>query len=248
MKAIFAIVFAAGLVGVMSTPVQEVRYVKGPNQCQEDPLIVPPGTFNLTLHPLFNLAEESNHGGLVVAGVSGLITDISIIIITLTLNFRVEVPSIEADATSIDVLGYVDTRPFTALPVGNYTGTTTGTTSGIARVRNLRVEGSATLFVNIIGNRVSVRVLTVGVFSFDEICLNLGANFQIGGNPVDWTDFCANFKGRFDAEWGNTQLKNQLVEKIRVAANVIVGRYTLDELIDLIGGGDGPTSAPCPPA
>lgn len=103
---------------------------------------------------------------------------------------------------------------------------------------------SATLFVNIIGNRVSVRVLNVNVFTFDEICLNLGADFQIGGAPVDWADLCANFKGRFDAEWGNNQLKNQLVEKIRVTANVIVGRYTLDELIDLIGGG-GPTTEPC---
>lgn len=54
MTAILAILFAIGFVAISATPVQEVRYIWRPSQCPEDPKIIPPGTFNLTLHPLFD--------------------------------------------------------------------------------------------------------------------------------------------------------------------------------------------------
>jgi len=176
--------------------------------------------------------------GLVAAGLSGLVADIAIIIITLRLNFKVELPSVDLVITEGAATGFMDTRPFTALPVGNFTSSA-NPGNGMVRVRNLQIEGGANLFINLIGNKVQIRVLEVAVFSFGDLCLDMGPNFTIGGSPVDWVDFCANFKSRFEVEYANMQLRNALIEKVRVAGNILVGEYTLDELIDLIGGGDG---------
>jgi hypothetical protein len=236
MKAILVALAMFGL--AVAVPMQNVQFSGHPFQCTEDPQIVPAGPMNISLHPIIAMNEGSHHQGLVAAGLSRLETDINIIIITLTATFKVTAPDIDVDITEGVADGYMDTRPFTCIPVGNYTGTG----NAMIRVRNLRVEGSATLFINLIGNRVNVRLLNINVASWSDLCLNFGPGFTIGGSPVDWDDLCANLKTRFDAEFANTALKNQLVERIRVAANVIVGQYTLEELLDLI---NQPGPDPC---
>lgn len=162
---------------------------------------------------------SSSRSGMDLAGHSGLVAEVNIIIITLTATFEVDLPSLDVAIVDADVSGYVDTRPFTSLPVGNYTGTG----AALVKIENLRVTGSATLFINIIGNKVNIRILNVDVFSFSTLCLDFGPDFLIGGVNPDWVDFCANFKTRFDTEWANNNLKNALVEKIRAAGNNIVG-------------------------
>jgi hypothetical protein len=218
-----------------------------PSQCPEptpDPNTLEPDTFNLTLPPLFELKEGNQHLGGDMAGHSGATIDIGIIIITLALTFNVHVPALDVNLRTVTGPGgYIDARPFTSFPGGNFTASGA---NAMVRLRNLRVRGNAQLFINIIGNRVNVRTLNVIEFSFDDICLDLGDTI-IGENPVDWADFCANFKARFTAEWANVTLRNQLIERIRVTANGFVDDYTLDELLELINPTPNPdctTAAP----
>jgi len=205
-----------------------------------DPNQVPAGTWNLILHPILSLDEGSNHGGLDMSGHSGLTTDVQVNIITLTATFDVQLPDLHVLIHGHKVDGYLDLRPLTCIPSGNFSGEGTG--EYIAHVGGLHVAGSATLFINLISNKVSIRLLSVSTFTFDTLCMDLGPNFTIGGSTPDWTALCANVKPEFDAEWANAAIRNAVVEKFRVGANVIVGQYTLEELIDLISKPDEP---PC---
>jgi hypothetical protein len=230
-----SVAFVLALVGsTMAIPMKDVYNWHYPSQCPEptpDPRDLVPDTLNLTLPPLFELFVGNNHQGGDMAGHSGATIDIGIIIITLALTFNVHVPNLQANIKTISGPGgYIDGRPFTCIPSGNFT--TTGA-DAMVRLDNLRVRGNAQLFINIIGNRVNIRTLNVIEFSFNDICFDLG-NTPIGGSPVDWTDFCANFKSRFTTEWNNVPLREQMIEHIRVTGNNFVDDFTLAELIDLI--------------
>jgi len=239
-----SVAFVLALLGTaMAIPMQDVYNFHYPDQSGvlEDPKVLLPDTMNLTLPPSFELFEGNHHLGGDMAGHSGATVDIGIIIITLALTFNVHVPTLDAHVISVNGPGgYTDFTPFTSIPSGNFT--TTGA-DAIIRIRNLRLRGNAQLFINIIGNKVNVRTLNVIEFSFDEFCLDMG-NMPIGGNIVDWADFCANFKARFTAQWLNSTLRTQFVERLRVTANGFVDDYTLEELIDLITPKPEPTTAP----
>jgi hypothetical protein len=142
--------------------------------------------------------------------------------------------------------GWIDARPFrqVTLPSGNFTGSGSAT----MKASNVALKGSATLFVNLIGNKVSVRVLQVDTLTFDSLAADLGTGYTVAGEPVDWADWSATVKDNFRQDFDDGALRTEIVEKIRTAANVVVGQFTLQELIDLInnGGGEGGDSCPTP--
>jgi len=236
-----SVAFILALLGsAMAIPMNDVYNFHYPSPgVKEDPDILLPDIFNISIPPSFELFEGNEHQGGDMAGHSGATVDIGIIIITLALTFNVHVPNLDANILSITGPGgYMDFSPFTSIPGGNFT--TTGTDAMIS-IRNLRLRGNAQLFINLIGNKVNVRTLNVIEFSFENWCMDWG-DTPIGGAPVDWADFCANFRGRFQAEWANSGLRTSFVERLRVTANCFVDDYTLEELIDLITPKPDPTT------
>lgn len=149
--------------------------------------------------------------------------------ITLTMSFHTVVPSILL-TTEFDISGYVDLRPLEFLPSGNFTG------AGFAEisVTNLEYTINGTFFVNIIGNRVSMRILSVESVSFDNFYIDLGPEFVIAGTPADWVELNANSKTRFDQEWPIHRV--QFTEKIRIGINELLYPYTLEEMIEFMFG------------
>lgn len=170
--------------------------------------------------------------------------------------------------TTYMVNGYLDARPFSqvCLPSGNFSGSD----RVVASAENAELKGAATLFINLISNKLSVRILTVETLTFSAVSVDLGQGYQIAGAPVDWADWTANFKTCFDNEFPAN--KAEIVEKVRIAANEVIGvsltisykishqlsdyqfficllisllnykfkfvqQYTLEEFLDLIGGG-----------
>lgn len=165
--------------------------------------------------------------------------DYTIIIITLTLNFHLTLPSAHI-TTDFVVTGYLDARPFSSgcIPSGNFTGSGASTVHASALDVNIR----AVLFANLITNKLSIRTLEIRNISFgSDIMLSFGPDLLIGGSPVDWDAVSAGLKTCFDAEFAAN--KAAITEKIRLAGNVVIGKYTIDELLELIGGGGGT----CPP-
>jgi len=238
MKSALVLLVALGVATALPRP-EFARYLRGPGIRQDceptpDPNILPPNNVNLSLTPVLEIFEGSSHEGAVLTGASGITTDIQIILITLTLHIELTIPSLDIEATGAQATGYLDGRPLTCLPSGNFSAVGD---DGKAHISNLYVDARATLFINLITNKVNIRLLTVNSFRFDDICLDLGPNFRIAGEAVDFVDFCENFKSRFDVEYANAAIRDPVIEKIRGAANNIVGKFTIDELIDLIGGG-----------
>jgi hypothetical protein len=211
----------------------------GPACPPADPLNSPAGPLNVTLHPILNIDQGSTRGDLVATGLSGLSYDYTIIIITLTLNFHLTLPSAHI-TNDFTVTGYLDARPFSqgCIPSGNFTG------SGAATIHasTLDVNIRAVLFANLITNKLSIRTLEIRNISFgSDIMISFGPDLIIGGSPVDWDAVSAGLKTCFDAEFAAN--KAAITEKIRQAGNVVIGNYTIDELLELIGGGGGT----CPP-
>jgi hypothetical protein len=218
------------------------------NACSEptpDPNHIVAGFFNISILPLIELSVGSKHGGMDMAGHSGLVTEVEFNLITLTANVNLQLPSLDIALTLLHMFGSIDVTPFTCLPSGPFNSP--GTEDGTAHVKDLQITASATVFVNLITGKVSLSRLTVSVFVFNEVCFNLGPSFTVAENPLDYDDLCANLKARFDVEWADSNKKNQLVENVRVAANLFLKEYSLQDFIDLI---TGPTNPPCttPPA
>jgi len=230
-----ALLLFAVLGASIATPLKDVYSYRYPSPQQEepeeDPKPLEPDTFNLTLNPLLDIPEGSNHMGGMLSGHTQNTIDIGIIIITLALTFNIHIPHMTVELRGMaDGSGYVDLRPLTSAPSGNFTF---GGQDAHGDIQNLRVRGNAQLFINIIGNRVAVRTLNLIEFTFADICLDMG-DMTIGEGQVDWTDFCANFAARFRADWGNGAIKDGFTEHFRVTLNNFVGQYTLDELIGLL--------------
>lgn len=240
MKVLFvALCLVAGTFARVAVQQQEIK-AEGPSCPIDDPLESPgPSNINVTLDPIAKLLEGSIRGDLVATGLSTLRYNIDINALLLTAVFELELATVDV-TTTYDVSGYVDARPLSAetVPQGNLTG------KGDARIQatGLKLQGSASLFINIIGNKVTVSRLVLNTVQFTTLRLDFGQTLIIGGSPVDWATWSNNIKVNFDRDFAAN--KNAITDKVRLAANNIVGQYTLAELIDLIsGGGDG--GEPC---
>ncbi len=59
MKAILVVVAMLGL--AVAVPLQNAQFSGHPFQCQEDPSYTEPGAMNVSLNPIFEMHEGSNH-------------------------------------------------------------------------------------------------------------------------------------------------------------------------------------------
>lgn len=216
---------------------QKAIMAEGPECPIDDPLTVDQAAINITVDPLINLEIGSEVVNLIAEGLSTLRYKIDLVLLTAT--FEVTIPKITGNAT-YSAQGYLDARPFRqeTIPSGNLTG------SGLGKLdaTNVKLKGSATLFINL-GGKVQVSRLVIAEASFDSLAVDLGTSFNIGGGAVDWAELNKNIKANFDRDL--TENKNAIQEKIREAANGILKKFTLQELIDLIGGGGGGGGGEC---
>jgi len=241
MKVLFAtLLLVAGAFARTAVQQQEV-FAEGPACPIEDPLQRDgPLPLNVTLDPILKLDVGSDVTNLIVEGLSTLKYSININALLLTATFEVTLERVTGNAT-YNAAGYLDARPFRpeTIPSGNLTGSGFGKVSAT----DIRLKGRASLFINIIGNKVQISNLNLETVSFASLEVDLGQDITIGGSPVDWAQLSANIKANFDRDLAEN--KNAIVDKIRGAANTIVGRYTLAELIELIGGGGGGGDPEC---
>lgn len=79
--------------------------------------------------------------------------------------------------------------------------------------------GSATLLVNLISNRLTIRLLSIPTFSFSSVSANL-AGLTVGGELINWATWNANIKHNFDQDL--EQFRAQIVEKVRESANEVM--------------------------
>jgi hypothetical protein len=196
-------------------------------------------------YPILEIFQGASHGPVSVLGLSTFKYVIDINALTLTADFDFTLPSVDLSMATYEAEGCIDARPFrqVTLPSGNFTGSGSAT----MKASNVALKGSATLFVNLIGNKVSVRVLQVDTLTFDSLAADLGTGYTVAGEPVDWADWSATVKDNFRQDFDDGALRAEIVEKIRTAANVVVGQFTLQELIDLVnGGGEGGDGCPTP--
>jgi hypothetical protein len=238
---ILTLCLVAGAFAGPAVQQQEV-FAEGPACPIEDPLERDgPLPINVTVHPLAQLLEGSQITNLVANGLSSLTYNININVLLLTATFEVTIPHTHGHGT-FTAEGYLDARPFRpeTIPSGNFTG------SGLGQISadDLHIKGRASLFINIIGNKVSVNNLNLEDISFRAITVDLGDNVTIGGEKIDFEELNRNLKANFDKDLADN--KAAITEKIRQAANGIVGKYTLAELIALLpGGGGGGGEEPC---
>jgi len=241
MKVLFVTLLVIAGAFARST-VQETIFAEGPSCPIKDPLESPgPSAINVTLHPLFQLREGCERGDLVATGLSTLHYNIDINAILLTASFEVNITTVTVQSTYTGAEGYIDARPLSAAtaPQGNFTGSGPASLSA----SGVRAKGRGSLWVNIIGNKVTLNTLTLEIVTFDNLSLDLGSTLTVGGQPVDWAAWSQNIKSNFDTDFAAN--KNGVTDKVRLAANNIIGQYTLLELIELIGGGGGGEEEPC---
>jgi len=235
MKVLFAVLLlVAGALAKSAVQQQHVE-AEGPACPIEDPLARDgPLPLNVTLDPLLKLDVGSEVTNLIVEGLSTLHYEVNINALLLTASFEVTLARVTGNAT-YSAAGYVDARPFRqeTIPSGNVTGSGFGKVSA----NDVHLKGRASLFINIIGNKVQISNLNLETVSFSSLSVDLGSDITVGGSPVDWAQLSANIKANFDRDLA--EHKSEITNKIRQTANTIVGRYTLAELIDLIGGGGG---------
>jgi hypothetical protein len=210
---------------------------EGPACPPEDPLDRPEeGPLNITFHPIAQIDQGGMRQEVMVTGLStfGYTYDINLIQLTATFSIRVANIDLSSGYTAT---GYLDARPFTqaCIPSGNFTGSGTA----LVTAAGVMASGSATLFVNLISDKVSIRLLAVDSFSFTSLTVNLGEEYMIGGSPVDWAAFNAGLKACVDTQFAANNA--EVVEKIRVGVNEKIGVLSLQEFLDLLvgGGGDG---------
>jgi hypothetical protein len=211
---------------------QSAINAEGPACPIDDPIRVEQGAINITVDPVLNLEVGSEVVNLIAEGLSTLRYKIDLNIILLTATFEVTIPKVSGNAT-YSASGYLDARPFRqeTVPSGNLTG------SGLGKVdaTGIKARGSVSIFLNLQG-KVQLSRLVLAEVSFDSLAVDLGTTFNIGGGAVDWAELNRNIKANFDRDLSEN--KNAIQEKLREAANGILKKFTLQDLIDLIGGGD----------
>jgi len=225
-------------VAVLGNPVGTLE--EGPACPIADPLIVEPGTIELSLPPMVVIDEGSWQNGGIATGLSTLYYKYTINILTLRIDFEVTIDRAAISGSEYTATGVIDARPFRqeTIPSGPFTGRG----SYEAAVTVFRIEGHAILLVNLITNRLTIRVLQVRDFSFATISANI-QGLTVAGEQVNWATWNANIKANFEADWATHNLA--IVEQVRLSVNEEMKKYTLAEFLELIGGGGGEPE-PCP--
>jgi len=232
------IVFLSLLGLCLASPTNNILE-EGPACPIDDPLTVEAGPMVVALPPLFVMDEGSSQDGGVATGLSTLYYSYTINLLTLKIDFLVTIDRACISGGPYRATGSIDATPFRqeTIPSGPFSGT--GQYEGC--VANFRIEGSATLLVNLINNRLTIRLLSIPVFSFTSLNANI-EGLTVAGQQIDWNTWNANIKQNFDNDLN--QYRTQIVEKVRLSVNEEMKKYTLAEFLELIGGGGG--GEPCP--
>lgn len=122
-----------------------------------------------------------------------------------------------ADGIANFVAGcYIDGRPFRpeTIPPGSIAGSGLGNMSA----DNLHVKGLAYLRDDL--GHFYTENLTMEVISFSSFSIDLGENFTIEEEKVNWEELNRNFKPNFDQDLAT--YNDAITEKIRLAFNVFV--------------------------
>jgi len=240
MKVLFITLLVVAGAFARSAVQQQNVMAEGPSCPIDDPLTVEHAAINITVDPVVALLLGSEVNNLIAEGLSTLTYKVDINALLLTATFEVSIPLIKGNAT-YSAEGYVDARPFRqeTIPSGNLTG------SGLGKLAatNVKLRGSASIFLNLAG-KVQLSRLVLAEVSFDSLELDLGTSFNIGGGAIDWPRFSETVKQNFDEDLAGN--KNAIQEKLRGAANNILKTFSLQDLIDLITPpGDGGEPEPC---
>jgi len=221
--------------------VQQGTMAEGPRCPIADPLIVAEGRLNITLtDPVLVIDLGSTHNGGEATGLSTLYYFIEINAITLTAKFEATV-SAKIVGKGYTATGSINVAPFSdaVFPSGKFVA---GGNAYFGSIEGGHIKGSASLLINVIGNKVSCYSLTLETLTFNKVELNL-ENFKVGDLDVDFASWNENFKANFDREYA--LVGKSFIDIVRTKIiNTYLARYTLAELIELIGDGNG-TSAPC---
>jgi hypothetical protein len=207
---------------------------EGPACPIADPLDVPAGGINVTLPPFLVIDEGSVHSGGIATGLSTLYYKYTINLLTLKIDFEVTIDTACISGDQYSATGVIDAAPFRQETIPS--GPLTGSGSYQACVADFHIIGDATLLVNLITNRLTIRILNIPTFIFSSLSANI-AGLNVGGELINWTQWNANIKQNFDQDLANH--RTAIVEKVRLSINEEMRKYTLAEFLDLIGGGGG---------
>jgi len=212
----------------------------GPACPIKNPLPIEAGPLNITAgHPddiLVDIKVGSRHEGGVAVGLDKLKYSYTINLITMTVTFEMNNPGqVCLDGGKYKANGALDFSPFHEETLPN--GIFEGSGSYHACMSNAHISGSVSLKVNLITQEVEVTKINIVDIKSDDVEVDLG-HFVVDGTVVDWQVWSANFEERFESEWPTVGA--EFLERARAGVNHVIKGYTLQELIDLIGGGDEP--------
>ncbi|OXA39712.1 putative chitinase 3 [Folsomia candida] len=164
--------------------------------------------FEPNFDPIWSALPGSMLDGGYMTGFSTMNWQCVVTSITLTPTFRLRVPNFYLEMAYSEMSGYFDFRPFT---------------QGCLPSGNFTWQYGTAYFETL---------------TFDSLFINLGPDFVIGGNPVDWDAFNENINTCFATELA--AYKAPIEEKLRTALNLVISQFTIDEVIDIVTGGDCP--------
>jgi len=150
--------------------------------------------------------------GGVALGLDTLYYHFTINYILLTVKFDASIERASVSGESYDATGSFDLAPFSSdiFPSGKFVGT------GLyaAEIVKLSAEGSATILVNLISNRISLSKLSLTKVEFESLSLDLGT-FKSGEDEtqVDFKTWSANIKPNWDKEFDS--VGDEFVQRVR---------------------------------
>jgi len=189
----------------------------------EDPLHLNDTTLELTEDIFTGIVTLV--GGTATGG-SGLVDDVAVNLLTLKLTISIDLPAgrltgaytIAGEAIGEDGVHHV----------------VQGAGEIDASIAGFKLDATATLAVNLISNRASIKNLDTQALEFASVQLS-ATGATVDNEPVDWEAVTADAKAEFDRIYAAN--KTTILQKITDAINEVLGQYTLAELIDLINGG-----------
>jgi hypothetical protein len=226
------------LVAVAALPQGSIQ-AEGPKCPPNETTIIEGRPFNISLPPVIEIFPNALRSDIVIVGLNTLWTNISVNLLTTTVDFHIKLPSVDLKCDDYsEVVGWIDATPLSeaTLPSGNFTG------KGAASLKAAGVElkARAVLFVNLISNKITCRELTVENLVFTSLSADLGQDYLIGpvgaGKPIDWAAWSRDVKANFEKDWATSQAA--IVEKVRLGANNILEDMTLQDLIGVIDPDD----------